>query len=122
MSTPFSERDDDQPPDGRSDGEPQKYAPKRPRLPRADPDKELGKLNADPPWLRKDRPGAFVGDLDSGELRNRPGLVDRVPEPPLPASSGSLLTTARLVTLLVGAAVGVAAGAIGYRWSMVPPT
>jgi hypothetical protein len=132
MSTPFRERDDDQPSDGRSDRGPLTYAPKRPRLPRADPDKELGKLNAapaskttespDPPWLRKDRPGAFVADLDSVELRNRLGRDDRVLEPPLPDSSGSMLTAAQLVTLVAVMAVGVTAGAMGYRWSMVPPT
>jgi hypothetical protein len=132
MSTPFRERNDDRPSDGRSDSGLQNYAPKRPRPPKADPDKELASANAaptsettespDPPWLRKNRPGAFVADLDIVESRNRLGRGDRVPEPPLPDSSGSMRTTAQLVTLIVLMAVSVTAGAIGYRWSMVPST
>ena len=139
MSTPLSEREyservGDQPQDEPSDDGPSEYAPKRPRMPKADPASELaGALAgvnaaatsdttdaAEPPWRRKNQPGAFVGDLDIVELRHRLGRSDRIPEPPLPEPSGSRLTTAWRVTIIVGTAAGIAAGVIGYRWSTLP--
>ena len=132
MSTPVRKRHDVPPQDGPSDDGPSKYAPKRTRLPKADPDKELAGVNAapmsestespDPPWRRKDQPGAFVDDLDIGEMRNRIGRVERVAEPPVPDSSGWMPTAARRLALIVGTAAGVAAVVIGYRWDTVPPT
>src|SRR5215467_8103311 len=130
MSTPVRKRHDVPPQDGPSDDGPSKYAPKRTRLPKADPDKELAGVNAapmsestespDPPWRRKDQPGAFVDDLDIGEMRNRIGRVERVAEPPVPDSSGWMPTAARRLALIVGTAAGVAAVVIGYRWDTVP--
>src|SRR3974390_3178162 len=131
-STPFSERNDDLSPDGPSDSGPLKYAPKRPRLPKADPERELTGVNAAPaseptewpapPWRRKNQPGAFVGDLDIVELRSLLGRSDRIPEPPLPDPPRSRLTAAWRVTIIMGTAAGIAAGAIGYRGRPVPPT
>src|SRR5262249_53117437 len=129
--TPFRERDDDQPSDGRSETGPLKYAPKRPRMPKADPDRELGSLKAvptsettesqDPPWLRKDRPGAFVGDLDIVELRNRLARSDHIPEPPLPDRRGWMPTAMRWFTVVVVVtAASVTAGVIGYRSTVTP--
>jgi len=132
MSTRGRQCDDDPSQDGPSDDGPSTYAPKRARLPKAEPDKELAGVkpapisetpeSPEPPWRRRNRAGAFGGDLDIVELRHRLGPGDRIPEPPWPDSSGSMLAAARRATLIVAAAAGIAAGVIGYRWSGVSPT
>jgi len=133
MSTPLKEeRDDGRLPDAPPHDGPSKYAPKRPRMPRANPEKEFVAVKAapppeateplEPPWRRIGRPGAFVGDLDIVEVRHRLARSDRIPEPPLPDPSGPMWTAARRVTVALSVAAVIAAGIIGYRWGAVAPT
>ena len=71
----------------------------------------------EPPWKRKKRQ-AFAGDVAVAELRTRLALApDRLPDPPLPVSTVPKFgSTARLVGVMVVAAVGV----VGYRWGSAP--
>jgi hypothetical protein len=72
--------------------------------------------SADPPWKRSRQrnKSAFVGDVAITELRTKLALApDRLPEPPLPSSRGSSLIWAARI---VGIAVVVAVGFVGYRW------
>src|SRR5579871_3149662 len=112
---------------GPSTDEPLNYAPKKVRdagpgsdaagaPPNSDAaPKSVAPELADPPWKRsRQRKTAFVGDVAITELRTKLALApDRLPEPPPPSSSGSRLVWAGR---LVGIAVVVAFGFIGYRW------
>ena len=108
--------------------EPLNYAPKKVRDagPASDPagappksdaaPKSVAPELADPPWRRSRQRNktAFVGDVAITELRTKLALApDRLPEPPLPSSSGSrLIWAGRLVAIVVVMAFGF----VGYRW------
>jgi hypothetical protein len=113
---------------GASKDEPLNYAPKKARLaesasdpagapPHADAvQKSVVPELAEPPWKRSRQrnKSTFVGDVAITELRTKLALApDRLPEPPLPSSRGSRLIWAVRV---VGIAVVVAVGFVGYRW------
>jgi len=72
----------------------------------------------EPPWKQKMQPGAFVGDVAMVELRSQLAMgPDRIPEPPVPESSGSRFATAGRI---VGAVTVAAAAAVGYLWGAAP--
>ena len=72
----------------------------------------------EPPWKRKNPRQAFAGDIALAELRTRlPLTPDRLPDPPLPASSFPKFgRVGRLAGIIVVATVGV----VGYRWGSAP--
>ena len=133
MSAPVRDRDDNAPPidepsrdeslnaKPRRDG-PLKYAPKMPRRSVHDQDRieppngvdgspPLG--TTEPPWRRKERPGAFAGDVAMVELRDQLARVsDWIPEPPSPRSTSAF----GAVGPLTGVILAAAAGAYGYVW------
>ena len=124
MSAPVREPDD-----GRSEDEPLNYAPNKARHPKLDQNPAGAPQKVDstpqhgspepPPWRRSKRSDDFVGDVAIAELRNRLALVpDRLPEPP-PVSTGSKFSLARR---LAGVVVVAAAGVVGYRLGLAPPT
>jgi hypothetical protein len=114
-----------------SDG-PLKYAPKKARRPRQDQNLHGASREVDvapprripeppePSWRRKTQHGAFAGDVAVAELRTRLALEpDRIPEPPLPASTVPVSAwAARIIGIVVVATAGVS----GYRWSALPTT
>ena len=73
-----------------------------------------------PPWKRKKQPEAFAGDAAIAELRTRlPLAPDRLPDPPLPASTFPKFASAgRIVGVIMVATVGV----VGYQWGSAPST
>jgi hypothetical protein len=121
-----------EPDQGSSKDEPLRYAPKKTRQPEPDSAPAAGPAPlkgdaaleqpldaaADPPW-RRSRPrngsgATFAGDVAIAELRTKLALApDRLPEPPPPSTGGSKLAwTGRIM----GVAVVVAVGFLGYRW------
>ncbi len=124
MSAPVRDPDD-----GRSKDEPLSYAPNKARHPKLDQSPAGATQKVDstpqhgspepPPWRRSKRSDAFAGDVVIAELRNRPDLApDRLPAPP-PVSTGSKFPLAVRFAGLVAVA---AAGVIGYRLGLAPPT
>jgi hypothetical protein len=128
MSAPVRDREDNGP---LKDG-PLNYAPKKTRwLEQNHQTQESAStsVNAapangiteslEPPWKQKMQPGAFVGDVAMVELRSQLAMApDRIPEPPVPESSGSTFATAGRI---LGAVTVAAAAAVGYLWGAAPP-